>query len=186
MDEAPDETKDAVFECALTEFLTAGIAADVRPLVQKFQTTPAAFAEVFARLPPSMKKELGAGWLPAGDAARVVHDSQHTVRWQEKNGAGLTCSGCGGGRGGRRGRWHPSGAATATEARPDRMGEVCSRLHPPPRVPAGRGAGVRRRSERSRARRHLPASAHAASTKRASCTALTCLPAASSYQPSAT
>ena len=45
MDEAPDETKDAVFECALAELLTAGIAADVRPLVQKFQKTPAAFTE---------------------------------------------------------------------------------------------------------------------------------------------
>ena len=58
MDVPPDETedaetKDAVFECALAELLTAGIAADVRPLVQKFQKTPAAFAEVFALLPPS-------------------------------------------------------------------------------------------------------------------------------------
>ena len=92
MDEPPDETKDAVFECALAELLTAGIAADVRPLVQKFQKTPAAFAEVFARLPPSMKEELGAGWLPAGDAAREgglqnpqLAEAGHPDRWDHHN-----------------------------------------------------------------------------------------------------
>ena len=75
MDEPPDETEDAetepaLYECALTELLAEGIDTDVRPLVQKFQDAPATVAEVFARLPPSMKEELGAGWLPAGDAAR--------------------------------------------------------------------------------------------------------------------
>ena len=59
MDVPPDETedaetKDAVFECALTELLAEGIATDVRPLLKKFQKAPAAVAEAFALLPPSV------------------------------------------------------------------------------------------------------------------------------------
>ena len=42
----------------------------MRPLLQKFQKAPAAVAEAFALLPPSMQEELGGMMLPAGDAAR--------------------------------------------------------------------------------------------------------------------
>ena len=75
MDVPPDETedaetKDAVFECALAELLHAGVAADMRPLVQKFLDDPAAFAAAFTLLPPKVQEELGGKFLPAGDAAR--------------------------------------------------------------------------------------------------------------------
>ena len=74
MDEPPDETEDAetepaVFECALAELLAAGVAVDVRPLLQKFLDAPATFAEAFT-LPPTVQEELGGAMLPAGDAAR--------------------------------------------------------------------------------------------------------------------
>ena len=49
-----DETEHAVYECALAELLAEGVATDVRPLLQKFQVAPAAVAEAFALLPPSM------------------------------------------------------------------------------------------------------------------------------------
>ena len=64
------ETDDAIFECALAELLAAGVAADMRPLVQKFQDDPAAFAAAFTLLPPKVQEELGGKFLPAGDAAR--------------------------------------------------------------------------------------------------------------------
>ena len=32
-----DETEDAVYECALAELLAEGVAADVRPLLQKLR-----------------------------------------------------------------------------------------------------------------------------------------------------
>ena len=65
-----DATEDAVYECALAELLAERVATDVRPLLQKFQKAPAAVAEAFALLPPSMQEELGGMMLPAGDAAR--------------------------------------------------------------------------------------------------------------------
>ena len=60
MDVPPDETADpALFECALAELLHAGVAADMRPLVQKFQDDPAAVAAAFTLLPPKVQEELG-------------------------------------------------------------------------------------------------------------------------------
>ena len=75
MAKPPDETRgaeiiDAIYECALAELLAEGMAADVRPLLKKFQDAPATFAEAFTLLPPTVQEELGGTMLPAGDAAR--------------------------------------------------------------------------------------------------------------------
>ena len=59
-----------IFECALAELLGAGVTADVRGQMQKFEDTHAAVAEAYARLPPTQQEQL-KGWLPEGDAARV-------------------------------------------------------------------------------------------------------------------
>ena len=64
MDVPPDETEDAetedaIYECAFAELLAEGIAEDVRPQLQKFQDAPAAVAEAFALLPPSVQEQLG-------------------------------------------------------------------------------------------------------------------------------
>ena len=58
-----------IYECALAELLAAGVGADVRPQLQKFTGTPAALAEAYQLLPPTVREQLNS-MLPAGDAAR--------------------------------------------------------------------------------------------------------------------
>ena len=64
-----EEEAPGIYECALAELLAAGIAADVRPLLQEFMSMPAALAEAYQLLPPAVQEQLN-GMLPAGDAAR--------------------------------------------------------------------------------------------------------------------
>ena len=59
----------ALFECALAELLAAGVADDVGPQLQEFLAEPAALAQAFARLPPSVQEQLGCT-LPVFDVAR--------------------------------------------------------------------------------------------------------------------
>ena len=61
-----EEEAPPIYECALAEVLAAGVGADVRPQLQKFTGTPAALAEAYQLLPPTVREQLNS-MLPAGD-----------------------------------------------------------------------------------------------------------------------
>ena len=63
------EEAPGIYECALAELLAAGVGEDVRPQLQKFMDRPAALAEAYQLLPPTVREQLNST-LPAGDAAR--------------------------------------------------------------------------------------------------------------------
>ena len=62
------EEAPGIYECALAELLAAGVGADVRPLLQEFMDRPAALAEAYQLLPPTVREQLNRT-LPAGDRA---------------------------------------------------------------------------------------------------------------------
>ena len=67
-----EEEVPPTYECALAELQAAGVAEDVRPLVQSWIDTPGTMSGAHEKLPPADQAEL-AHLLSrsAGDAARA-------------------------------------------------------------------------------------------------------------------
>ena len=57
-DAIEEEEAPGIFESALTELLAAGVTADVRALVQKFEDDPSHLVEVCGRLPTTVLEPL--------------------------------------------------------------------------------------------------------------------------------
>ena len=62
-----------IYECALAELLTEGVAEDVRPLLKQWIDSPSAFVEAYEKLSRDSpaQAELARSLLPADDDPRA-------------------------------------------------------------------------------------------------------------------